>query len=98
MSLRDALRKALNLVVEFDDPKTTETPSNPQMSSTDKLWEELEREARKPAPSTDTSPPDAPSSVQPPVTRTVEQIVRESEGPHLEQIQATTPATTSILG
>ncbi|HLK58656.1 MAG TPA: hypothetical protein VKU00_18945 [Chthonomonadaceae bacterium] len=116
MSLRDALRKAASLVVEFDDKEAPTAASEPQISATDKMWEELERAAQKPTPTASAPLADTPieagaapapvapmvtppaQTPSPPAAKTVEQIVREIEGPHLDQIQAAPAPTTSVLG
>ena len=109
MSLRDALKKAASLVVEFSPEEEAAPPSRSGSgSSTDKLWEELEQAARTtpapggaPAQAAETSR-DAPAPMQPspvPPTappRTVEQIVREAVGPNLDQIQVSGTELPSI--
>jgi hypothetical protein len=83
MSLKQTLRKAAELLVELPPEETPESaaPSTASLagtggSATDKMWEELEQEAKK-------------SSAIPvaPPTKTVEQIVREVQGPNLDQIK-----------
>src|SRR5690242_18428086 len=84
MSLRNTLRKAAGLLVELppEEPeqKADALPDIPTesgvlgtVSSTDKLWDELEKASQKPS--------------MPPAAKTVEQIVREGEGPNLDQIK-----------
>ncbi len=73
MSLRNTLRKAAGLLVELPPEIQAAEPAT-RSSSSDKLWDELEAEAGK-------TPP------QPGGTKTVEQIVRDADGPNLDQIQ-----------
>ncbi len=80
MSLRNTLRKAAELLVELP-PEEAQKPevnlddalSSPAGSATDKLWADLEKASQKPG---------APAP-----TKTVDQIVREGEGPNLDQIK-----------
>jgi hypothetical protein len=97
MSLRSTLRKAAGLLVELPpeepvqhgDPipnaysSSTLPASTPSSgtSATDKMWAELEQEAQKSTP-----------AMPPPPAKTVEQIVRDVEGPNLDQIQVSAAA------
>ena len=80
MSLRQALRKAAGLLVEL--PPEEPEPQHPSPDSgyssassaaTDKLWADLEKASQKPAVT--------------PSTKTVDQIVRDVQGPNLDQIK-----------
>src|SRR5579871_6404407 len=88
MGLKDLLKKTAGLVVEFpadSAEETAQTAPEAAGSATDKLWAELER-AAQPAPSA------------PPPTKTVEQIVRDTEGPNLDQIQVPAGAPPPVIG
>jgi hypothetical protein len=82
MSLRNTLRKAAGLLVELPpeadvpDADVETSARNHATSSTDDMWAELEKAAQKPSQT-------GPS----PGARTVEQIVREGQGPNLDQIK-----------
>lgn len=81
-SMKDLLRKAANLVVELppEQPESLETfPGGIPMTN----------RTVDPAPIPDPVPiAAAPAPVVPTVTKSVEQIVRESHGPDLDQINA----------
>jgi len=79
MSLRQALRKAAGLLIELPEEEPQQNlglasaPSTASGSTTDDLWADLEKASQKPAA--------APSA------KTIDQIVREGEGPNLDQIK-----------
>ena len=83
MSLRQALRKAAGLLIELppdeqeSEPRVHPTAGTPaaQGGSTDALWEALEKASQKSA------------GAQP--SKTVDQIVRDVDGPNLDQIRVT---------
>ena len=91
MDLRSTLRKAAGLLVELP-PEEEEAatmaepshnaPASGKSDSTDKMWAELEQAAKK-TPSGGSAIP-MPNGVP---SRTIEQIVRESQGPNLDQIK-----------
>lgn len=107
MSLRDALKKAAGLVIEFD-PDQNETPvdSTPATtvtvgSSTDRMWDELESSTRRnaaEAPSLQSETPAAPPPSPAAPSRTVEQIVREAAGPNLDQINVGSGDLPDVIG
>jgi hypothetical protein len=102
MSLRDALRKAAGLVIEFppdEEASASQNAASTSSTSTDKMWDDLEQ-SMKPAaqnvePSLDTSAVGAPPA---PPTRTVEQIVRDAAGPNLDQISVTGEDLPDVFG
>ncbi len=81
MSLRQALRKAAGLLVELPpetEPREEPGPhaassARPSGSATDALWADLEKASQK------------QGAAQP--ARTVDQIVRDVDGPNLDQIK-----------
>ncbi|GDX41190.1 hypothetical protein LBMAG21_14820 [Armatimonadota bacterium] len=88
MSLKSTLRKAAGLLVELPpeeySEERAEKPRPSSKSATDQLFAELEAEAK--------APHDAP-----PAVKTVEQIVRDIEGPNLNQIAVPTTAPPSYV-
>ena len=82
MSLRDAMRKAAGLLVELppEEGSTQEAQDAAAEAELNSLYANLEKH--------DAPPGDVPAV---PVndTKTVEQIVRESEGPNLDEIKST---------
>ena len=96
MSLRNTLRKAAGLLVELP-PEQEETASPAQSgaggagASTDQMWAELEKASQKPQSAQTAPTPNVPFAAPPPA-RTVEQIVRDEQGPNLDQIQVTSHA------
>lgn len=88
MNIHSVLRKAAGLLVELppeeqEEVKRTPVPVTGARSATEDIWAELEAEAKKSAP--------------PVTTKSVEQIVRDAQGPNLDQIQvpADTPPPTA---
>ena len=113
MDLRGTLRKAAGLLVELPPEEETESSEraesegvsiasvNTGVNSTDKMWAELEQEAKQKSgvtsaalaiPMPQRAPESGSSNASP---RTVEQIVRDSHGPNLDQIQVS-PETVSL--
>jgi hypothetical protein len=87
MNFHNALRKAAGLLVELPPEEQEEAQRAPEPASgaqatTHDLWAELEAEVKQSAP--------------PPLTKSVEQIVRDAHGPNLDQIRvpADTPPPT----
>jgi hypothetical protein len=93
MSLRQALRKAAGLLVELppeEEAERTETRAASTAEApgpaTDALWAELEKASKSKAAAAPAPPP-----------KTVEQIVREGEGPNLDQIQVASEEVPSLV-
>jgi hypothetical protein len=90
MSLRQALRKAAGLLVELPpDEEGSHVTTPPQAEqagaagSADALWAELEKASAK------------PSAAQP--ARTVDQIVRDVDGPNLDQIKVSADEVPALV-
>jgi hypothetical protein len=83
MSLRETLRKAASLLVEIppDEAQVQPPPTGAELNA-------LLAELGSPGPS-----PAAP----PPASKTVEQIVRETEGPNLDEIQAPSSPVSPVI-
>ena len=95
MRIDETLRRAAGLFVEFDDHHDTK-PWN-VMDVQETVNAPLKRpSAPVPTPEAPQTPMPQPGS-QPPAPRTVEQIVRDSPGPNLDEIKpAATPASPVI--
>ncbi len=89
MSLRSTLRKAAGLLVELPPEEVLEESRAAQVqpsakSATDQMFAELEAEAKA-----------APAA--PPPVKTVEQIVRDVQGPNLNEIEVPPAAAPSFV-
>jgi hypothetical protein len=86
MALRDVFKKAAGLIVEIPDEGPA-LPSRPAMQEAEKAFDELGRLAarsKQQAASSSRPPNPAKTTVK---TKTVEDIVRESPGPNLDEIK-----------
>ncbi len=100
MSLKDTLRKAAGLLVELppEDP-VSDTPSAgtgvQDGADLDKRLADLNKEMDRLSGKPPGAPP-APSAAAP-QARTVEQIVRDSPGPNLDQVKVTATESAVIV-
>jgi len=85
MRIGETLRKAAGLLVEIDEP-SAEAEFYKTMST-----------GPKPAPRPAATPTPAPAPAPAPSTRTVEQVVRESPGPNLDEIKAPAAAAPTVI-
>jgi hypothetical protein len=87
MGIKETLRKAAGLLIELPPETPSVTPGTAPAGELDALLADLEgKTSGKPAP-TKTAP-----------TKTVEQIVRDAEGPNLEQIRVSSGEPVPISG
>ena len=102
MSLRDALKRAAGLVIEFPPDEEGSESQNAAVStstSTDKMWDDLEQSIKPAAQNIEPNPDSSAASAPPaPPTRTVEQIVRDAAGPNLDQISVTGEDLPDVFG
>lgn len=83
MGLRDAFRKAAELVVELpEDQQATKSKSGSTMEGAEQAFQELEQLAQKTRQQPAGGRQPGPTRV-----KTVDQIVREAEGPNLDEIK-----------
>jgi uncharacterized coiled-coil protein SlyX len=102
MPIADKLRKAVGLFVVMDEPTADAptprnfsqptAPSTPapsaEMSELDRKLAEIERKSQAIATG---------SAMPPPLPQTVEQLVRQSEGPNLDEITVSSEETSGAL-
>jgi gas vesicle protein len=84
MALRDALRKAAGLLVELP-PETAPPQGKATAAEVSELLAELESGSK-------------PVQSKPGPTKTVDQIVREAEGPNLDEIGSLTTSSAPAVG
>lgn len=112
MSLKDALKRAAGLVIEFSPDDQAEEHAAESITvlpgvgrtTTDKMWDDLEQSTKTTNDMTAQTgnasiQTQAPESASPSSSaRTVEQIVRDAAGPNLDQISVTGADLPEIFG
>ena len=101
MPIADKLRKAVGLFVvmpeqeqppaplNFSDPQPASAPSA-EMSDLDKKLADIEKRSQAIAAG-------VPGATPPPLPQTVEQLVRQSDGPNLDEIKVSSEETSGAL-
>jgi hypothetical protein len=101
MRIGDTLRKAAGLLIEFDEPDpATEfyrtASSNLRAAPSVPVAAPTPAQVPAPAPANPTPEPST-SAAAPVATRTVEQVVRDSPGPNLDQITAPAMMAADVI-